>query len=175
MNNSKKKILSIPLAFTLCALVIGTMAKIQHWLFGKEIYVGSFVLIGIFYLIRFAFKSPKNLKDILKMMVVEIWVILSLFVLYKITGVSFLRLSLEIIVVIWLALEIRDLINRKPMQQRLNLAQIVGVLIFTIQFCFMLFRLPFKNEMEILYLFALILFAYGFILDWRINKVKNEY
>lgn len=173
MPNNQKKILSIPLAIALCALTIGTLFKIQHWPFGFELRLISLIAIGVFYAIRFGFKKSKNIKDSAKAIMVLSWVLLSVNVMYKMNNLVYIRIILEVSGSTWLALEVWDIIRKKPKSERANFPQLIGMLITIAHVIFMFLHWPFAGPMLVLSLIALILLAIGFILDSK--ELKKDY
>lgn len=165
MPNTQQKILSIPLAIALCALTIGTVFNIQHWPFGFELKLTSLLAIGVLYAIRYAFKKSKNIKDLAKVIMVLSWVLLSVFAMYKMSNLIYVRIILEVSGGSWLVLEVWDIIQNKPKSERANLPQFIGMSITIVHVTFMIQQWPFAGPMLILSLLALILLAIGFIID----------
>ncbi len=165
ITNNQKKILSIPIAIALFALVIGSMFKIMHWPFGFELKLTSLIAIGVLYTIRYGFKKSKNIKDTAKAIMVFSWVLFSVFVMYKMNNLVYVRIILAASGSAWLALEVWDIIKKKPKSERTNLPQLIGMLITIAYIVFQTQHWPFAGPMLMLSLFALIFLAIGFILD----------
>ena len=167
MDIVSKKVLSIPLAVALCILTIGTLVHIQHWPFGLEIKLMSSLTIGLLYLIRYAYKQSKSLKDITKVIMVFTWTLLNVFVLYKLIDLFLLRVILEIAGIVWLALEIRDILKKEPTWKRANTPQLIGMGIVIMHAISMFQHWPFQIEIYFIALFAPLFMAIGFIIDYK--------
>jgi len=165
ITNNQKKILSIPIAIALCVLAIGSIYKIMHWPFGFELKLTSLIAIGLLYTIRYWFKKSINIKDSAKAIMVLSWVLLSVFAMYKINNLVYVRIILAVSGSTWLALEVWDIIKKKPKSERANLPQLIGMFITIAYVIFQFTHWPFAGPMLVLSLFALILLAIGFILD----------
>lgn len=173
MTNNQKKILSTPLAIALCVLVIGSIFKIQHSPFGFELKLTSLIAIGVLYAIRYGVKKSKNSKDLAKAIMVLSWVLFSVFAMYKMNNLVFVRIILEVSGSTWLALEVWDIIKKKPKSERANFPQLIGMLITIAYVIFKIKHWPFAGPMFVLSLVALVLLAIGFILDSK--EVKKDY
>ena len=68
------KILTLPLRIALVILIFGTLFKIIHWPYAKELMFTSGILIGVLYIIRFFNKTDKMQLDYVKLMLVLLWV-----------------------------------------------------------------------------------------------------
>ncbi len=173
MTNNQKKILSTPIAIALCVLAIGSIFKIMHWPFGFELKLTSLIAIGVLYAIRYGFKKSKNIKDSAKAIMVLSWVLLSVFAIYKMNNLVYVRIILEVSGSTWLALEVWDIIRKKPKSERANFPQLIGMLITIAHVIFKTQHWPYAGPMLVLSLIALILLAIGFILDSK--ELKKEY
>lgn len=171
MPRTKKKLLSIPLAIALCTLTIGLLFSVQHWRFGVEINLISWLAIGVLYTIRYASKNPINVKDTFKVIMVITWVFLNVYAMFKPYDLLFVRIILVASVAGWFVLEMRDIITKKPKWERANLPQMIGISIVIFHLVFRLQHWPGLVILYLLSLFAPILMAIGFIIS---SKRSNE-
>lgn len=165
MTRTKNKVLSIPLAIALCILTIGTLLSVQHWPFGVEIKLMSWLAIGVLYTIRYGSKNPINLKDTFKFIMVITWVYLNVYAVFKSNDLMFVRIILGASVAGWFLSEMWDIITKKPKWERANLPQIIGISIVMVHLLFRIQHWPGLIFLYLLNSFAPILMAIGFILS----------
>jgi hypothetical protein len=170
MPNTKKKILSTPIAIALIVVTIGTLIKVMHWPFASPLRLISISAIGVLYLIRYGYKKPKNIKDTVKVIMVVTWALLSVLVMFKMNNLEFLRIILMASGFSWLVLEVWDIIQKNPKSERANSLQLIGMFILMAHGAFSMMHWPFAGPMLLLSLVALILLAVGFIHDSKEMK-----
>lgn len=156
----KKPILSIPLALSLLLLLIGYVSRVQHWPFGVEMERTGFVLIALFYAIRYLRKNTVRYKDTLKFVLVISWCGLSLLASFKLQHISFLIYSIMAIGFFWLILEMKDIF--KHGFKRSNMILVVGALLLALE---ALFRIQHWPLSSIIHLISLLILVLGFFTD----------
>lgn len=93
------------------------------------------------------------------------WAILGVFVMYKMNNLLYVRIILEVSGCTWLAIEVWDILTKKPKSERANLPQLIGMLITITHVIFMIKHWPYAGPMLVLSLVALMLLAIGFLMD----------
>lgn len=165
MTKNQKKILSLPLAIALFLLSFASIVKIQHWPFGLELVLVSLIAIGALYLIRYGLKKSKNIKDTAKVVMVLSSIGLGVFAPYKMNNLVYFQIILMVSGSAWLALEVWDIIRKKPKSERANIPQLMGMSLLIAHVVVMIMGWPFAVEMLMLSLFAPVLLAIGFLVD----------
>lgn len=170
MPEPRKKKLSLPIAGALLMLIVGRIAKIQHWPFGSSVYMTGLILVGCLYFLRYTLKADKNLKDIAKMLMVLTWVLVNFLALYKFVELQYVIIIGAISGLGWLINEIVDFGDHKARQDRLNAILWIGILLVVTSVIFKIQRLPLSS---IFLLFGLLFSAIGFIIDYIWANKRN--
>jgi hypothetical protein len=165
---TKTKSFNIPLALAAGLLFVGYIFKIHHWPYAFQIEAIGYIMIACLYTTRFSFKSDKNLKDTIKLILVTSWCITSILAPIKMPYVFLLQILVATSGIIWLVLEFVDLAKKKT--NALNKVLFFGGLLLAVE---AVCRFQYWPGAVLLHLLALIVIIIGFSIDNTFNKIKN--
>src|SRR5690606_12902046 len=90
MSKIRIKKLSLPIAVALFVLLVGNIAKVQHWPFGFILYEIGLISLGVLYSIRYVLKADKEIRDVAKVIMVLAWVVFNFLTLHEYNGLQYL-------------------------------------------------------------------------------------
>lgn len=164
----KSRILSIPLSLASFLLLIGFLARVQHWPYGNNIERVAFFILAILYTIRYFGKSSKKTVDTLKFLLITTWCTLSIFASFKLQNTKYLIYVVILLGIMWLVHEIFAIIKNGVNQS--NLILFAGAILLAIETIFRIQHLPGSS---LIHLVSLLLISIGFALDkylWQNKK-----
>lgn len=170
MPKARKKILSLPIATALLVLLVGNIAKVQHWPFGFTLYATGLMSLGVFYALRYVLKTNKNIKDAAKGIMVLTWVLFNLLTLYNYTELQYIAVVSLTAGLGWLLNEIKDFFFYRDKIDKLNVVLWIGVLLMATSVIVKIKHLPGGSLLQ----FSGILFsALGFAIDYTLKKRRT--
>lgn len=164
----RSKILSIPLAISVIILLIGYVSRVQHWANGAIIERVAFATIAVLYTVRFSLKQKRNLKDVVKLMLIVSWSVTSILAPLRMPNVYILQILVAATGVFWLILEIMDLVKRNVATS--NTILFLGALLLVAE---AIFRVQWWPGGSMLHLLALLVISIGFVIDFAQTR-KTE-
>ena len=107
MNFSDKKDNSFPwykklLTFSIALIMIGALCRIQHWPYGKEMFITGFGMLLIGFFVRFLGKKEKDLGAYLEIISVILFVVHSVMSALKLPYNSIVRSAFFVCVIVYL-------------------------------------------------------------------------
>jgi hypothetical protein len=103
--STNKKILKLPLRFSLAILLFGILAKLLEWSIASNILLLAFAALGILYVARFISKSEKKFIDYIKLVLVSFWSIYGIFTILNFPYTMFFLTMTAITFLLWFILE----------------------------------------------------------------------
>lgn len=164
----KSRILSIPLSLASFLLLIGFLARVQHWPYGNNIERIAFFILATLYTFRYFGKSSKKTVDTLKFVLITTWCALSIFASFKLQNTKYLIYVVILLGIVWLVHEILATIKKGVNQS--NLILFAGAILLAIETIFRIQHLPGSS---LIHLVSLLLISIGFALDkyfWQNKK-----
>lgn len=158
------KITNIILAIVLVVLPFSSMMQVMHWPFGKFLTSSSYIIIALVYVFRYFSKTTISLKDHVKLILVFTACCFHLMINFKLGHMNILLKLLEAVFLLFLFLELRDLILRKASVRKLNGFQWIGMLLLMVYGCWKLLHLPYAVVPLIGSLLAGLFLSVGFLL-----------
>lgn len=157
----RNKKFSIPLAIAVLILLASFFVKVQHWSIGAMMEKVSLTAIGLIYMLRFYKKKNKNILDIIKLVLISSYALVSILMSFQFDGLYYLQRFVMLVAIAWTILEIVGFAKNK--YNKLNAVLYVGTVILMIEIAFRIMRWPGSS---ILHILSLTLIITGLFIDY---------
>lgn len=165
----RRKILSIPIAIAIIVLFVGSYLKIRNQAYSYELSMFGSVALGALYCLRFIAKDQKRIVDVVKVIMLILWIVVGVLSLHQ-EWYFYLLLALLIIGSVWMILELRSLLFQKSFQEKINPVLWFGALLMCMEFVCRVKSWPIVAVLSLLGLFVL---SIGFFIDAWQQKRKS--